>query len=72
MHLLFRYRLDFKKKKKGGKLRKSAITKAQSINTRSLNPWFNYLSKSQWKMCRFINQLLEVNSVPYPYPKLSK
>ena len=62
MHLLFRYRLDFKKKKGGGReLPKSAITKAQSVNTSSLNPWFNYLSKSQWKMCRFMNQLSEVN-----------
>ena len=59
MHLLFRYRLDLKKK--GGGLHKSAITKAQSVNTSSLNPWFNYLSKSQWKMCRFMNQLSEVN-----------
>ena len=48
-------------KRRGGELHKSAITKAQSINTRSLNSWFNYLSKSQWKMCRFINQLSEVN-----------
>lgn len=56
VHLLMtRYRLDEKK----GKLCKFTITKAQSINIKSLVPWFNHLFESHQKMCRFINQLSE-------------